>query len=130
MFKILGTDDAVNTCDCCGKTNLKSTVIVEVDGDVLHYGAVCATRHTKLTAREIKAAIQSELDGRVMAAQKAYKATPEYAAERAIMARANTFKIKPGVEFMTYVRAEVSAAAAKAREIAAQYGVEVFKVQA
>lgn len=130
MIKILGTDDAVNTCDCCGKSGLKSTVIVDVDGEVMHYGSVCATRHTKLTAREIKTAIQSEQDGRVIAAQKEFKASVEHAAHVAIMNRAHTFKIRPGLDFMDYCRAESAGADRKAREIAARHGVEVFKVTA
>jgi len=128
MFKILGTDDAVNTCDCCGKSNLKSTVIVDVDGEVLHYGSVCATRHTKLTAREIKTAIQSEQDGRVMAAQKEFKASAEHIAHAAAINRAHALKIRPGVVFMDYCRAEYDAASGKARQIAARYNVEVFRV--
>lgn len=55
MFTILGTDDSINTCDCCGRSNLKHTVIVQTeDGEILHYGSVCATRHTKYSTKEIK----------------------------------------------------------------------------
>lgn len=55
MFTILGTDDSVQTCDCCGRTNLKYTVTVQTeDGEILHYGSTCATRHTKYTSKEIK----------------------------------------------------------------------------
>lgn len=54
MIRILGIDDAVNTCDCCGKTGLKHTVLVESLGEVYHYGSVCATKHTGLTEKEIK----------------------------------------------------------------------------
>lgn len=130
MFKILGTDDAVNTCDCCGKSNLKSTVIVEVDGEVLHYGSVCATRHTKLTAREIKAEIQSEQDGRIMAAQKAYKSSPEAIAAAAKLDQAHRQGVKPGREFMEFCKAEQNAAAIVARQLAAKFGIEVYKLSA
>lgn len=36
--------DEVNTCDCCGKTPLKSTVAFECQetGETLHFGSVCA----------------------------------------------------------------------------------------
>ena len=47
MAQALGTDDSVTTCDCCGKSNLKLTVIIELDdGDVVHYGTTCAARNT------------------------------------------------------------------------------------
>ena len=43
MFKVLGVDDSVSVCDCCGKSNLKKTVVLENDGgEILHYGSDCA----------------------------------------------------------------------------------------
>lgn len=128
MFKILGTDDAVNTCDCCGKTNLKATVIVEVDGEVLHYGSVCATRHTGLNGKEIKVAVKNAEDGRRQAAQKAYRATPEYLAAQVKMNQAHTQGVKPGREFREFCRQEQDAAAEAARKIAADFSVPVNQV--
>ncbi len=60
MARALGTDDSVNTCDCCGKTNLKFTVTIELDsGDVVHYGQICAGRNTGKTRPQISAEIKS-----------------------------------------------------------------------
>lgn len=53
MITILGTNDAVNSCDCCGKANLKSTVIIDIDGEIFHYGSVCASRNTRIEAKAI-----------------------------------------------------------------------------
>lgn len=50
---ILGINDAIHNCDCCGKSNLKSTVIVDVDGSIFHYGSSCATKNTGLTSKII-----------------------------------------------------------------------------
>lgn len=41
---IIGITDEVNHCDCCGKSNLKRTVILKIDGEVQHYGCDCASR--------------------------------------------------------------------------------------
>lgn len=57
MHTILGIEDSVNTCDCCGKTGLKFTFAVEVDGDVLHYGSVCVKKWTGMTAAQANKAI-------------------------------------------------------------------------
>lgn len=113
MFKIFGIDDAVNTCDCCGKTGLKSTVMVDVDGEVLHYGSVCATRHTGLTDREIKNAIQKDEDGRKVAAAKKYESAPEYAALSAKMREAHRAGLvgKPFADFCSVERANATAVA-------------------
>lgn len=42
--KILGTSDDNTTCDCCGKTHLKKTVVLEINEAVVYYGVDCATR--------------------------------------------------------------------------------------
>ena len=42
-FKILGITDAVSTCDCCGKKNLKRAVELEnPEGDIVFFGTDCA----------------------------------------------------------------------------------------
>lgn len=67
MIKYLGTDDSINTCDCCGKSSLKHTVGLDFDGEILHYGVVCAGRalgsKTK-NASDVSAAVSriSELE--------------------------------------------------------------------
>jgi len=44
-MKILGINDDVTTCECCGRTNLKATVVLETEhGDIRHYGRDCAAR--------------------------------------------------------------------------------------
>ncbi len=128
MFKILGTDDAVNTCDCCGKTNLKATVIVEVNGEVLHYGSVCATRHTKLTAKEIKHAVKAADDGRKLAAKKEYQASPEYIALQVCIAQAHRNGVKPGREFSEITRDASAADNDARRRIAAKFNLEPWQL--
>lgn len=40
--KLLGIDESVTRCDCCGRSNLKLTVVLDVGGEVVHYGRDCA----------------------------------------------------------------------------------------
>lgn len=43
-FTVRGISD-VPTCDVCGKTNLKLTIVIESEaGELLHYGSDCASR--------------------------------------------------------------------------------------
>jgi len=44
--RCLGLTDEVTACDCCGRTNLKSTVAISLDGesDPVYYGSQCAER--------------------------------------------------------------------------------------
>lgn len=39
---ILGICDDRNTCDCCGKTGLKKTVALDIDGETVFFGTTCA----------------------------------------------------------------------------------------
>lgn len=41
--KIIGMSSE-ETCGCCGKTNLKRTVRVEVNGEEQHWGVICASK--------------------------------------------------------------------------------------
>lgn len=53
--RFLGTTDEVDTCDCCGRTGLKSTVALSIDdGEPVHFGVVCAARALSRPAREIR----------------------------------------------------------------------------
>lgn len=43
-FTVRGISDKP-TCDVCGKTNLKLTIVIESEaGEILHYGSDCASR--------------------------------------------------------------------------------------
>jgi len=57
MKKIIGYTDSINECDCCGKIDLKGTYCVEIDGEQLNYGSVCAFKVQGITyddQKEIK----------------------------------------------------------------------------
>lgn len=58
MFKILGINDDVTTCECCGKTNLKATVVMESENiGIVHYGRDCAAK--KLTGGNKSGAVKT-----------------------------------------------------------------------
>lgn len=56
--KILGINDETNTCEHCGKTNLKRVVIIQLDsGEIVRYGVDCAARALgKRTGKDAKSA--------------------------------------------------------------------------
>ncbi len=125
MLKILGIDDSVNTCECCGKSNLKSTVVVEINGQLFHYGSVCATKHTSLTKKQIKETIKDELDARKLLASTEYKESREYLAEAVKMSQAHEQKLI-GIAFRNYCSFESNAAKVKYNEIKQKYNLEYF----
>lgn len=44
MWKLLGINDDVTTCECCGKPNLKCTVVLTNGEGEVCYGRDCAAR--------------------------------------------------------------------------------------
>ena len=54
MKKIIGFTDQITECECCGKTELKGTYCIELDGVELYYGSTCAFKEHGLTQDEQK----------------------------------------------------------------------------
>jgi hypothetical protein len=60
-MKALYLDDTITTCECCGRTELKATVAMQLsDGGILHYGRTCAARNSGKNQKQIKTEIYAE----------------------------------------------------------------------
>jgi hypothetical protein len=59
MKRIIAFTDSVNECECCGKTGLKGTYCIELNGEELYYGSVCAFKNHGVTDEEKKEAMTS-----------------------------------------------------------------------
>ncbi len=134
MSKALGTTDEITSCDCCGKSNLKSTVVIELDdGQIVHYGCVCATRNTGKSSKQINTEIRAEHDRKVAAASAEYKASPAYIAYRARLAERDQVARATGVRMvgavaMEFVREAGNADDAARALIAAKHGLTTYQV--
>lgn len=78
-WKFLGSDDSVNSCDCCGRSELKATIALEslATGEVVHYGINCAASALKQTAKEVKASTKSADEVKAAAKRVADKAAAD-----------------------------------------------------
>jgi len=87
-YKILGTTADVDTCERCGRTNLKRTVALEsIDGGrVFHVGTVCGSRLAKLKAKDFRREVKA-----VESAQARNKRIADNRAHRAAMASWESF---------------------------------------
>lgn len=56
--QIIGFTDSVNECDCCGKTGLKGTYCILIDGEEKYYGSLCATKNSGFSSEVIKAEVK------------------------------------------------------------------------
>lgn len=62
-FAAICLDDSVTTCDCCGRANLKATVLMQSDlGELVHFGRTCAARNSGKTSQQITKEIRVERD--------------------------------------------------------------------
>lgn len=122
MAKALGTDDSITNCDCCGKSGLKFTVIIELDnGDIANYGQVCARRNTGKAQSAITSEIKAHATAKLNAARAEFFASGEHLAERArFAARPYGMLGRAAVEF---VREAKEAADSVRHTVAAKYGV-------
>jgi len=50
-YRILGVNDDITTCECCGKTNLKCTVVLTDGEHELAYGRDCAAKAIRPVVR-------------------------------------------------------------------------------
>lgn len=64
--KILGITNDNTTCDLCGKTHLKKTVVLEINGAIVYYGSTCAAKTITGSKRDSKT-----INHQAMAIQKA-----------------------------------------------------------
>lgn len=130
LFNVLGSDDSVTTCDCCGKANLKATFAIEMieTGEILHYGSVCVTRNTGRKTGELNAMKAARDAEKIKAARAEYWARPERAAYDARMKEARAVGSMPGREFMEFCREAREADETARDDIAARHGVSPWSL--
>lgn len=130
--KALGTDDSITTCDCCGKVNLKFTVAIELnDGEIVHYGQVCATRNTGKSRPQINGEIKARAQAQRQAARAEYFTHPAHIAERARFAQRDKLPQRLfGIAAADFVRDACDAAELVCKEISVRYGVNLWDVRA
>jgi hypothetical protein len=62
-FTAICLDDSVTTCECCGRKDLKATVLMQSDlGTLVHFGQVCAARNSGKTRQQVTKEIRAERD--------------------------------------------------------------------
>ena len=60
----LHLDDTVTTCDCCGRQNLKATVLMRNSdtGAEFYFGRTCAARNSGKSSQQITKEVRAERD--------------------------------------------------------------------
>jgi len=72
--------DSVNTCDCCGKTDLKGTYqVIDENMNDFYYGSTCVKRNLNITQSELTKRINEDLKNRTLSANKEFYSSDIYA---------------------------------------------------
>lgn len=127
-YKTLAIVDDVHNCDCCGKANLKTTVAMERDdGEVFHFGSVCATRHAGRVARVIRQEAADARQARKAAASPAIKSHPSFSAYQRKLAEARSLGLV-GREFADFCRIEREAQSAYQSQVTKELSLEFYEI--
>jgi hypothetical protein len=126
-MKALGIDDSVTQCSCCGKSGLKSTVLVELDnGEVVNYGSVCATKNTGKSKSTISTEIKDHRKALVKSAKQELHSSGAY------LAYVSKLKVRPttlvGRVAFEFLKAEFIDYQQAAVELAKKYSVESYEL--
>jgi hypothetical protein len=114
--------DEIDTCDCCGRTDLKATVAMRLsDGGILHYGRTCAARNSGKTAKQIKQEVFAEEAAAIGRASWEYRTSNECRDLRAFLAT-SAGEVKGWMS--DYETALRDACSASRKAIAAKHGVK------
>ncbi len=124
-MKALYITDEIDTCDCCGRTDLKATVAMQLsDGGILYYGRTCAARNSGKDQRRIKEEIIQEANDNAGRASNEWQLSAECRALREYRQSAPWATIG----FDAYEASDVvQAAEAKRAEIAAKYRISTYR---
>ena len=121
-MKALYITDEINTCECCGRTNLKATVAMQLsDGGILHYGRTCAARNSGKSQKQIHQEIYLEEAARHSSADWEYRTSDECRSLRIFLLTAAN---EPKGWMASYEEQLRDAARNTKRRIAAKYGVK------
>lgn len=127
-YKTLAIVDDVHTCDCCGKSNLKLTVAMERDdGDILHFGSVCATRHSGREAKVIRKEAATELQMRKAAATREVRVHPTFDAYQEKLNEARSLGLC-GVAFLNFCETARNAQEAAQQAICDAAGFRFYEI--
>lgn len=82
--KIIGVTDEVCTCDCCGRTDLKRTIVLDLgEGNIVHFGSLCAARSMGRTGKGQQHKVENEAASAQFLADREKMIAAKVAARRA-----------------------------------------------
>lgn len=127
-YKILGITNDVTTCECCGRADLKATVIIGNEDGTVHgyYGRDCARAYVRGTGAQIersargvsfqRAEMQRDVDAQIAAIMQVERGDLNYTLRRKLGAHWDTLGLSATMTpearrdvYIAWKRAQVAA---------------------
>jgi len=115
IFRVRGWTEDVTSCQCCGREDLKGTVVLEhvETGEIFYYGCVCAGRALGWSAAEARRRLEREARDQLRQlkeqARRELLVHPLYQQAQQVRARARAeakaLGLRPGKEFAQHMKA-------------------------
>jgi hypothetical protein len=100
-YTIQGVTDEVDTCECCGRKDLKRAVaLADESGEVVFMGVVCAAAALKLPAAEVRTGAknaQLARDLKLAAEKEAQRAAEFHAWARFLREQTGLAEVAPAI---------------------------------
>lgn len=120
--------DEVTTCDCCGRADLKRTVLMRLDcGGLVNYGTTCAARNSGKDQRQIKKEIADNRQAQIDAAYDELRETPAMKAwyDKRIELYAKYKGRLSSAEWARMIAPEANAVELVKQQIAEKHGISI-----
>jgi ribosome-binding protein aMBF1 (putative translation factor) len=121
MRTIIGYTDSITECECCGKTDLKGTYCLDIDGVELYYGSTCAFKSHGVTVEEQKKAKTKFTKEVKLSEMLATSNNTDYAKSKII-----AFVQKKGLDLVSFVKKHGEMVEDAKFYIAYQYGSKTY----
>ena len=100
---ILGYSDDVTSCDCCGKSDLKGTYTVLLNGNINYFGSVCAFKVHAISYEEQKIIKKTHLK-RMKSSEKLAKMEAEFNGTDYSLVKMLRFVESRGLDLMAFIK--------------------------
>jgi len=125
-MRLLGIVDYMNTCDCCGRTDLKCTVAFDTDDGIVYYGRTCATSWYKKSTKEINTELKAIKKQAYQEADALWQLDSARIEYKNLLARLNDGPTMSFIERMEIVEPVSKRASERKKEIIAEVTKKYF----
>lgn len=125
MSTVLYFEEAVNSCDCCGKSELNGTYATLTDDGLKHYGSVCVLTNTGKDRKTVNKEVKSHYDGLVLKACQEIRRSGAVNDYDVAVGKVNSMGLKFGKARIDFLAEAYKKKNDEIENISKKYGVKI-----